>query len=151
MQAFLNVYTTFERADGHVIEAHMNSGAFQEPFEAPGNAYSDVQQITVGDDGLLSLDLTIDNVIQPPQPLAEGEVLQLGNFEDTEWVKYVKIRSEKLSEFWGRDMYIGANVLLPPGYDEHPDARYPVLYMQGPFVGPYPDAVGAERMVRPGL
>jgi hypothetical protein len=43
VQAFLNVYTTFERADGHVIEAHMNSGAFQDPFKAPGNAYSDVR------------------------------------------------------------------------------------------------------------
>jgi hypothetical protein len=30
-------------------------------------------------------------------------------------------------------MYIGANVLLPKGYDEHPDVRYPVLYDQGHF------------------
>jgi hypothetical protein len=132
VQAFLNVYTTFHRADGHTVEAHMNSGAFQKPFEAPGNAYSDVQSITVAEQGgLPSLELTLNNVIQPPQPLEEGEVLQLGNFDDTEWVKYVKIKSEKLSEFWGRDIYLGANVLLPPGYDEHPEVTYPVLYMQG--------------------
>ena len=130
-QAFLNVYTTFNRADGHVIEAHMNSGAFQKPFKAPGNAYSDVQQITVGENGLDGLQLTLNHVIQPPRPLRTGEVLQQGNFEDTQWVKYVKIRSDALSEFWGRDMYIGANVLLPPGYDEHTDATYPVLYLQG--------------------
>jgi enterochelin esterase-like enzyme len=150
VQAFLNVYTRFERADGHVIEAHMNSGAFQDPFKAPGNAYSDVQQITLGEDGLLSLDLTIDNVIQPPQALAEGEVLQLGNYADTEWVKYVKIRSEKLSEFWGRDMYIGANILLPPGYDEHSDARYPVLYMQGHSSGLTPMPWAPNEWFRPG-
>mgnify|MGYP001825761708 CR=1 FL=1 len=150
VQAFLNVYTTFKRADGHVIEAHMNSGAFQDPFKSPGNVYSDVQQITVGDDGPLSLDLTLDQVIQPPQPLADGEVLQLGNFEDTEWVKYVKIRSEKLSEFWGRDLYIGANILLPPGYDDNPETVYPVLYMQGHSSGLTPMPWAPNEWFRPG-
>ena len=115
-QAFLNVYTTFKRADGHVVEAHLNSGAFQSPFEAPGNAHSAVQQISVRDDGLPSMDFVLDSVIQPPQPLKDGEVLQQGNFDDTEWVRYFKIKSEKLSQFWGRDMYIGANILLPAGY-----------------------------------
>ena len=131
VQAFLNVYTTFHRADGHVIEAHLNSGAFQNPFKAPGNAHSGVVSVSVDDGGLGDLDLTIDQVIQPPRPLADGEVLQQGNFVDTEWVRYVKIKSEKLSRFWGRDMYLGANVLLPPGYDPDADERYPVLYMQG--------------------
>jgi enterochelin esterase-like enzyme len=60
-----------------------------------------------------------------------GEVLQQGLYNDTEWVKYIKIKSDKVSEFWGRDMYIGANVLLPKGYNENPDVYYPVLYMQG--------------------
>lgn len=150
VQAFLNVYTTFERADGHVIEAHMNSGAFQNPFKAPGNAYSDVQKISVGNDGVPSINLVIDSVIQPPQPLADDEVLQLGNFEDTEWVRYVKIKSEKLSAFWGRDMYIGANVLLPPGYDEHSDTRYPVLYMQGHSSGLTPMPWAPNEWFRPG-
>lgn len=150
VQAFLNVYTTFERSDGHVIEAHMNSGAFQDPFKAPGNAYSDVLEVTVDGARPLSVDLVIDNVIQPPRPLAEGEVLQLGNFEDTEWVRYVKIRSEKLSAFWGRDMYIGANILLPPGYDEHADTRYPVLYMQGHSSGLTPMPWAPNEWFRPG-
>ncbi|MDJ0939046.1 MAG: alpha/beta hydrolase-fold protein [Woeseiaceae bacterium] len=131
VQAFLNVYTTFNRADGHVLEAHLNSGAFQNPFKAPGNAKSAVGTISVGEGGLTDLELVIDEVIQPPRPLAEGEVLQQGNFEDTEWVRYVKIKSDMLSEFWGQDMYIGANILLPPGYDPDGDERYPVLYMQG--------------------
>jgi len=150
VQAFLNVYTTFHRADGHTIEAHMNSGAFQKPFEAPGNAYSDVQKITVAESGLPAIDLTLNNVIQPPRPLKDGEVLQLGNFEDTEWVKYVKIRSEKLSAFWGRDIYLGANILLPPGYDEHPDATYPVLYMQGHSSGLTPMPWAPDEWFKPG-
>ena len=30
-------------------------------------------------------------------------------------------------------MSIGGVVLLPEGFDEHPDARYPVVYYQGHF------------------
>ncbi|MEM9385654.1 MAG: alpha/beta hydrolase-fold protein [Pseudomonadota bacterium] len=150
VQAFINVYTTFHRSDGHVIEAHMNSGAFQSPFKSPGNAYSEVQSVTVGEQGLGAIDLTISEVIQPSRPLQDGEVLQQGNFEDTVWVRYIKIRSEKLSAFWGRDMYIGANVLLPSGYEERPDATFPVLYMQGHSSGLTPMPWAPAPWFRPG-
>jgi hypothetical protein len=40
------------------------------------------------------------------------------------------MRSERLTKFWGRPTQIGAVVLLPDGWDEHPDARYPVLILQ---------------------
>ena len=151
VQAFLNVYTRFERADGHVIEAHLNSGAYQEPFRAPGNAYSDVESLTVPEDGPFpEVELVLDRVIQPERPLAEGDTLQQGNPEDTEWVKYVKIRSDVLSEFWGRDIYLGANVLLPPGYNEHQDATYPVLYMQGHSSGLTPMPWSPEEWFLPG-
>jgi hypothetical protein len=150
VQAFVNVYTTFERADGHVIEAHMNSGAFQSPFKAPGNAHSQVKKVTVGRNGMPDLQLSIDQVIQPPRPLKAGEVLQQGNFEDTEWVRYVKIRSDKLSEFWGQDMYLAANVLLPPGYDPDGEERYPVLYMQGHSSGFTPMPWAPEEWFKPG-
>ncbi len=77
-------------------------------------------------------------VIPPSRPLRRGEVLQQGLYDDTDWVKYIKIKSEKVSEFWGHDMYIGANVLLPKGYEDHPDESYPVLYMQGHSSGVTP-------------
>lgn len=38
-----------------------------------------------------------------------------------------------LTEFWGRPMYLGAHVLLPEGFDEHPEARYPLAIMHGHF------------------
>jgi hypothetical protein len=50
-------------------------------------------------------------------------------------LRFVKIRSEALSAFWGRDMYVGANVLLPSDYWTNPDRRYPVLYLTGHFPG----------------
>jgi hypothetical protein len=150
VQAFLNVYTTFHRADGHTVEMHLNSGAHQNLFRAPGNAFSEVIPLTVEAEKGRQVDLTINRVIQPPVPLKEEDVLQQGNYADTEWVKYIKIKSEKISAFWGRDMYIGANILLPKGYHEYPDVRYPVLYMQGHSSGFTPVPWSPEEWFREG-
>ncbi len=46
------------------------------------------------------------------------------------WLKYLRFRSPKLSAFWGRDVYLGAWILLPDGFDEHPDAHYPLVVYQ---------------------
>ena len=45
----------------------------------------------------------------------------------------MRIRSEKLSKFWGRDMYLGANVLVPEGFDSHPSSHYPLVINHGHF------------------
>jgi len=135
VQAFLNVYTTFERADGHVVQMHLNSGAGQSPFRAPGNAHSAVEQVTFSKRSPREVALEITAVVPPIEPMRAGEVLQQGNPRDSERVKFVKIRSDALSAFWGHDMYIGANVLLPAGYDDNADVYYPTMYSQGHFPG----------------
>ncbi len=136
VQAFLNVFTTFERADGHVVEMHLNSGAGQSPWRAPGNAFSEPQQVSFDPTGGGTIQLAISQVIPPTHPVPEGGSLQQGNPPDRgDFVRFVKTRSESLSEFWGRDMYIGANVLLPSDYWTNPDRRYPVLYLTGHFPG----------------
>ena len=110
VQAFLNVFTTFHRADGHVVEMHLNSGAGQSPWRAPGNAMSEPQQVHISGGG--TIELEISEVIPPTHPVPEGGTMQQGNPPDqADFVKFVKIRSDALSTFWGRDMYIGANVL----------------------------------------
>ncbi|MFW6136947.1 MAG: alpha/beta hydrolase [Candidatus Aminicenantaceae bacterium] len=148
VQAFVNVYTTFHRADGHTVEMHLNSGAHQSPFRAPGNVTSEVIPVSIGSGKKTAINLTLNRVIQPPSPLKEGEVLQQGNYTDTEWVKYIKIKSEKISRFWGRDMYLGANILLPKGYHENPDVHYPVLYLQGHSSGFTPVPWSPEEWFR---
>jgi hypothetical protein len=134
-QAFLNVFTTFHRADGHTLEMHLNSGAGQSPWRAPGNAFSSPQRVRIqGSDQ--SLRFVIDQVIPALEPVPEGGSLQQGNpVDEGELVRFVKIRSEVLSTFWGRDMYIGANILLPSDYWLDTDRRYPVLYLTGHFPG----------------
>jgi hypothetical protein len=136
VQAFLNVYTTFRRADGHTLQMHLNSGAGQSPWRAPGNAYSEPQTVRIDPGRRGTVHLEINQVIPPMEPVPEGGSLQQGNPQDRgDLVRFVKIRSESLSEFWGRDMYIGANVLLPSDYSESGDRHYPVLYLTGHFPG----------------
>jgi hypothetical protein len=67
-------------------------------------------------------------------PMDRGEGQQWnrapGNLYST---PHDRIRSERLSKFWGRDMYLGAHVLLPEGWDTHPQARYPLVINHGHF------------------
>jgi hypothetical protein len=50
-----------------------------------------------------------------------------------------------LSHFWGRDVFIGAHILLPKGFDAHPQAHYPVMV----FHGHYPDDISGFRTTPP--
>jgi hypothetical protein len=52
---------------------------------------------------------------------------------DSEWIKHVTIQSDLLTEFYGRPMHLGAHVLIPRGFDEHPEARYPLMVLHGHF------------------
>ena len=135
-QAFLNVFTTFQRSDGHVLEMHLNSGAGQSPWRAPGNAMSEPRQVRIDPGRDEVFRFAINQVIPTLDPLPEGGSLKQGNPPDQgDLVRFVKIRSEALSDFWGRDMYIGANILLPSDYWTNPSRRYPVLYLTGHFPG----------------
>jgi hypothetical protein len=52
---------------------------------------------------------------------------------DTKYIRHERIQSELLTRFWGRPMHLGANVLLPEGWDTHPEARYPLFIYHGHF------------------
>jgi hypothetical protein len=122
VQAVLNVYTQFHRADGHVIWAHMDQWEGQQWNRSPGNLVTDVKRIHVAEGTPLDLTLSFTHVIPPVTPPA-----------DTKWVKHVKIQSKLLTAFWGQPMFIGATILLPKDYDSHPDAHYPTIYQQDHF------------------
>ncbi len=138
-QAVLNVYTTFHRSDGHTVSLHLNSGAGQDLWRSPGNAYSVPIRLTIhaagSGSGADTVRLSLDSVIGPLEPVPADGSLQQGNPTDHGLVRFVKLKSERLSRFWGRDMWIGANILLPADYDSHPERRYPVVYVQGHFPG----------------
>lgn len=137
VQAILNRYQTFQRSDGHTVKLPPDRGEGQQWARKPGNLYSDVVEYTKGS-SVPSLSLSLDNQIDE---LPDPKTLE------TEWVKFVRIRSELLSDFWGTDMYLGAWVLLPKGFEEHPDARYPLAIWHGHF----PSSFSSMRVEPPDM
>jgi hypothetical protein len=128
VQAMLDVYTVFHRADGHIVKMHMDQWEGQQFQISPGNLYSDVQKLHLdaaagADPGSgARIRLEMNNVV----PAMKAPV-------DTDYVKHVKFKSELLSNFWGQPIYIGATVLLPKDYDVNKGIKYPVNYEQGHF------------------
>src|SRR6266478_14395 len=122
VQGLLNQYTEFHRSDGHTIWAHMDQWEGQQFNESPGNFYSDVQKVHLDPAAHYEVKMVLSKVI-PPVPAPP----------DTDRVKHIKIQSKWLSDFWGHPFYIGATVLLPKGYESHPRASYPVIYVQDHF------------------
>lgn len=122
VQAIMNIYTEFHRADGHTVWLHMDQWEGQHFNRSPGNLFSEVQKVHLDAAAGYDIKLSLTQVIPPVQMPA-----------DTAWVKHIKIQSEMLTKFWGHPMYLGATVLLPKGYDEHPNARYPVIFQHNHF------------------
>jgi hypothetical protein len=122
VQAMLEPYTRFARADGHVIWVHNDQWEGQHFSTSPGNLVSAVQRVHWDPAAKSTIKLSLARALPP-----------LAIPADTRWVKRVKIQSQLLSRFWGRPMYIGATVLLPKGFDEEPARRYPAVYIQGHF------------------
>lgn len=127
VQAFMNVYETFHRSDGSTVKLHMPCGDGHRVIWGTGNVYSDVQKVQITNSSK-PVRLELSQVIPPFYPTPPGGTCQQVNTPESQHVKLVKIKSELLSKFWGRRMYIAASVLLPKGYEEHPEARYPVIY-----------------------
>ncbi|MGQ0762966.1 MAG: hypothetical protein ACT4OT_13265 [Acidobacteriota bacterium] len=134
VQALLHVYETFKRKDGHTVKLPMDRGEGQQWSRAPGNLYSTPVKLTIDPSKNASIKITLDKIIPPIEPP-----------KDTKYIKHVKIQSKLLTEFWGRPMHIGAHVLLPEGFDEHPNARYPLAIFHGHF----PANIGGFRETPP--
>tara|TARA_R110002003_G_scaffold176_2_gene14305 strand:+ start:9182 stop:11263 length:2082 start_codon:yes stop_codon:yes gene_type:complete len=136
VQAFLNPYETVTRSDGSTVSVHFPCGDGAPNVDTFGSLVTEAMDLEVTG-GAQILELTFSN-ITAVEDFTGNEIggCNQGNYEDTENLKYVKIRSEKLSEFWGRDMYVGANVLLPAEYNANDTTtRYPVIYSQGHWPG----------------
>lgn len=120
VQALLHRYETFHRSDGHVVKLPMDRGEGQHWNLAPGNLYSVSMKATIAENARISISL--DREIPPITPP-----------QDTKYIRHVRIQSELLTNFWGRPMYLGAHILVPEGFDEHPEVRYPVAVFHGHF------------------
>jgi len=122
VQALLHRYETFKRSDGHTVKLPMDRGEGQQWSRAPRNLYSKPRKIRLDANTQSPIAITLDQIIPPIEPP-----------KDTKYIKHIKIQSERLTKFWGRPMHLGAHVLLPEGFDSHPDARYPLVIFHGHF------------------
>ncbi len=93
---------------------------------SPGNLYSAVRRVTIdpGTGGTVHLDLSAR--VSPDELPPESE-----------YVKYVRIRSMLLSDFHGRPIYPRAGVLLPKDFGREPARRYPLVVTTGGFAQAY--------------
>ena len=122
VQALLHRYETFKRGDGRTVKMPMDRGEGQQWASAPGNLYSTPKKVTLDPRQGGTIELALDQVIPPIAPP-----------KDTKYIRHERIQSTLLTKFWGRPMHLGANVLLPEGWDTHPDARYPLFIYHGHF------------------
>jgi hypothetical protein len=133
VQAVLNKYETFHRADGKTVKLHMDQGEGQHWNSSPGNLYSKVLKVHIAA-GSAAIPLSLTEVIPAiPTPA------------DTKYVRHLRIQSEVLTRFWGRPIFLSAIVLVPEGFDDHPNAHFPLMVFHGHF----PDAFDDFRTTPP--
>jgi hypothetical protein len=138
VQALIHRYETFHRSDGHTVKLPMDRGEGQHWNRAPGNLYSLPKNVLIDPRKEGVIRLIMDQAIPSIPPP-----------EDTKYIKHVRIESKLLTEFWGRPMHLGACVLLPEGFETHPDARYPLIINHGHF--PYTFSGFREEPPEPDL
>ena len=100
----------------------MDRGEGQQWNKAPGNLYSTPREITI-EPASGSRSPSSSTRSSRPSP----------SRATTKYIKHEQIQSERLTKFWGRPMHLGAHVLLPEGFDDHPEARYPLVIFHGHF------------------
>jgi hypothetical protein len=140
VQAVLNIYETFHRADGHVLKLHPDHGEGQQWNESPGNLYSKPQRMPINNSSVLELNLT--ETIPPVEPP-----------KSSKYVRHLRIQSKLLTQFWGAPVFLEATVLVPRDFDAS-NQRYPIAFLQTHFGGDFfsfretpPEAEDSEREV----
>lgn len=84
---------------------------------APGNLVSEKTIINIKKDEDQIFDLTIKYPIQPFP------------FNETDFIKEIKIKSQLLSDFYKIPTFITGAVILPKSYYENSEKSYPVVYV----------------------
>lgn len=125
MQVVLNRYETFHRSDGHTVKLHMDQGEGQHWNVSPTNLYSKPVKITIGANSTAN--------VQPIAVSLDQEIPAIPAPKDTKYIRHMRIQSQLLTKFWGRPMFLSANILVPEGFDEHPNAHFPLAIFEDHF------------------
>ncbi len=108
VQAVFNVFEQFHLADGRNLccrrtraKASTGTASHGNPVQRSGEAAHRCELCT-------PIKLTLDKVIPPIEGTDQDPVVMAAKAPASKWLKFVRFKSEKLSKFWGRDMYLGA-------------------------------------------
>ena len=126
VQAVLNVYETFHRGDGSVVKLSADRGEGKQWSVAPGNLYSKPVNVHVSPDA--KLEIVMDQVMPEIKPVA-----------DSKYIRHIRIQSALLTKFWGRPVFLSAVVMVPWGFDEHPEARFPLIVAEDHYTAEFDD------------
>ena len=132
IQALLHKYETFNLSNGKTVKLPMDQGEGQHWNTSPKNIYSKPIKVNFKKNSTVKIEITEE--IPPIEPE-----------KDTDYIKHVKIKSELLSKFWGRPMYLQANVLIPKDFKKESKTRYPLMVFHGHF----PKSIGGFRTSPP--
>jgi hypothetical protein len=141
VQSLLNIYETFHLGDGRTLKLPPDKGEGQHWQVKPGNLYSKPVKIHIDPKTPQTIHIPLTEKV-PPIADELKDVDSMDGWSgandehaivDNKWVKHIRIQSDLLSKFWGRPTYLGAVVILPDGWDEHPDAHYPLIVAQDHF------------------
>jgi hypothetical protein len=128
IQGLFQPYERFNRSDGHSLllpRTVVNSYEGGALFSCPGTQFSKPQMVKLTSTAKVTLHLD--------QDIPASAFPSISSANDTKYIKHLKMRSDKLSKFWGKDFFLEATVLLPWGFDEHPSAKYPMFIYQGHY------------------
>ena len=153
VQAVFNVYEEFHLASGKTVWLPPDKGEGQHWNQKPGNPYNKAVKVHFDPKSPATIKLTLDQVIPAIEGTDKDPVVMSAKDTGAKWLKFMRFRSEKLSKFWGRDVFLGAWILLPDGFDAHPDAKYPLIVYQDHYhagFGPVPFVTTAPDPKAPG-
>ena len=136
VQAVFDVYDLFHLGDGRRLWLPPDKGEGQHWYSKPGNPYNKPVKLHFDPRSQATIKLSLDQVVPPIEATDRDPEVLARREPGAKWLKYMRFQSAVLSRFWGRRMYLGAWILLPDGFDEHPKAHYPLVVYQDHF---YPD------------
>ena len=141
LQAVFNVYEPFHLASGRTLWLPPDKGEGQQWSRKPGNPYDRPVKIHFDPKARETVKLTLDRMIPSIAGTDDDPQVLAKRAPAAKWLKYMRFRSPALSRFWGRDVHLGAWILLPDGFDQHPHAHFPLVVYQdhfNPGFGPQP-------------
>lgn len=109
-------------AGKYAVQAALRINPDWSSHNAPGNLYSAVVNVELDP----AKDQAVPLVLSLQVPAEKMPA-------DSDNVKYVKLKSTALSKFYGRPMFVRAGVVLPSGFAEEPNRKYPLRVHIGGF------------------